>query len=929
MKKIKVALLAFLLSSPLVYAQQELQVPMDPGIISGTLDNGMKYYIKANQEPEERVSFYFAQNVGSVLEKDSQRGLAHFLEHMAFNGTQHFKDKQMLEYLQKNGVKFGSEINAFTSFDETVYNISKVPTTNERLLDSVLLVLHDWSGYLSLTDQEIDNERGVINEEWRSRNTAAARASFKIWEEGLLKGSAYEERLPIGTMEVVNNFRYEELRDYYKTWYRPDQQAIVIVGDIDARAMEEKVRNLFSGIPLHENLPERPSFEVPVATDFAFIEATDKELAEPVIQFYIKNKPDDLDGVEKINQELVKNLSVYIFSQRLRELAMSQESPVLNMSFSYSSFVRSLDLVSMNIQPRSENLLEAFQYAQTQLKKYITYGPTEGELERARRAFSNSYASSLKNIAKISSDAHGRNIYNHFLHGGPLPEASWNYQYMIQQLEKISHQDILDFLQSIYNKQGQVVAIMGSNDREYPKKEQFQEILARVESRQIVAYEEDISDLELITEPLSGSPVTERFEIDGVPARGYVLSNGAKIVLYPTDYDQDKILLSAFSPGGTSLLPVEDLASADMATYIASESGLGQLDKIALGKKLAGTNTSLNVGLGDLSESLSGSSTTTDIEVLFQKIYLSFTAPRFDKEPFNLILDRMHKSLATKARNVESAFRDSLSMARVNHNPRQLLFNEDMLAQIDLETAERIYRDRIQDASDFTFVFVGDFQEDALLELAQKYIGSIPSENRTENFVNHNLGPASGKTQVKVYEEMETPQTTVNISLSGDYSYSTRNSLMVQIAGQLLSKRYLERIREEEGGSYGVSAGARLNHYPQEQYGVNISFKCNPDKADDLIQIVYQELQTLEEHVKERELREAKESIIKGHRERQNNNSYWLGVISGHLSQGTDIVPLEEYIALVNSINSDDIKKIARVFNTQSDVVEGVLHPKL
>lgn len=918
----------FVLLSISLSAQNVSDTPVRPeNLASGVLENGMHYYVLHNAEPKDRVSFYFAQNVGSVLENDSQQGLAHFLEHMAFNGTQNFEDKGMLEYLEKNGMKFGSEINAFTSFDETVYNINQVPVTNEKLLDSVLLILHDWSGYLSLTDAEIDNERGVINEEWRTRNTAGFRANSKIWLDGYLKGSKYSKRMPIGLMDVVNNFEYDELRDYYKRWYRPDQQAVVVVGDVDVKELEAKIKKVFSSIPLKKDLPERPEFDVSITDEFVYINSTDKELGEPSLQYFVKRNPLDLSVVEKIKEDMIGSFASYILNNRFSELVLAENCPVLGVSFGVQEFVRPLEVLNLNARPKKDSLLSGLSYIVTEYKRFAEFGATTGELTRAKAAFKTNLESSKANIAKRSNDSYAAEIYGDFFKKEPVTDYAWTLDYRLSLLDLITNESILNYLSRFDGDQGRGVGITGSDTNTYPNQGELEAALAEVNSQKLTAFEETGSEKKLINTTLAGSKVIKTEAVEGIDAQLYTLANGLKLALYPTDFDKEQVFMTAFSPGGSSLLSVEELPNTFIASYLVGQSGLGDLNKIELQKLLAGTETSLGVSINSYSENLSGSSKTKDLETLFKQVYLQFTAPRFDAQAFAILKQNMATNLIAKQKNVSSDFQDSLQKAASGNSERTILFDQKLVDAISLEGAEQLYRDRISNAGDFTFVFVGDFDEKQVLALATKYLGSIPGTTETETAVNHNMVPAKGKTTVHLTKEMETPQATVNVMFTGDMEYSKKNNLKLYVLSQLLDKRYMERIREEEGGSYGVRVGGSVSWVPIENYNLSVSFNCNPDKADDLLKIVYAELKKMETSIDTEELAEIKSNYKKGVSENQRNNSYWLSTIANNLEKGMPVSDQASSIALIESITADDLMATAKLINSDPAIVEGELMP--
>jgi len=879
-----------------------------------------------NEEPEDRASFYFAQNVGSILENDTQQGLAHFLEHMAFNGSENFQDKGMLEYLEKNGIKFGTEINAFTSFDETVYNINQVPVQNEKLIDSVLLVLHDWSGYLSLTDDEIDNERGVVNEEWRTRNTPNYRASAKIWLQGYLKDSKYANRMAIGKMEIINNFKYDTLRSYYHRWYRPDEQAVIIVGDIDTQKMEEKVKSIFSEIPLKENLPERPNFDVPLNKELIYLTATDDELGEPSISYFVKRHPKELSVLEQQKEDLINGYVTYILNNRFSELILSEDSPVLNAGIGIQEFVRPLEVLTLNIIPKKDSLASALNFTLTEYNRFAEYGATEAELNRAKADFKVSFESTIKNSNKRSNDSYASEIYDAYFKEREIPDYKWSLDYKLSLLEKITNQDIIDFLANYQGEIGQGVAAMGANEYTYPTKAEVLAIIENVTAKKLVPYIEKESDETLINKELKGAKVVSKEKIEGIEGHVYTLSNGVKLAFYKTDFEKDKVYLEGFSPGGQSLIATQDLPNAIVAPYLVSESGLGTLNKIQLQKSLAGKDVFVNTSINEFSDDVSGMSSTQDAETMLQEIYMYFTAPRFDKNAFNILKQNLESNLIAKENNVQSVFQDSLSLASTNYSDRTLIFDQSLIDAIKFDKISKIYTERIAKASDFTFVFVGDFEEESLLKLSQKYLGSIP-EGKKESIVDHHMRPQKGITTVHISEEMQTPQTTISVSYNGEINYTPENDMAMYMIAELLNKKYMESIREEEGGSYGVSVSGNIAIKPISNFNLSVSFNCNPDKKDTLLEIVYDEIKKIATTVDEEQLQQVKNNIKKNRKEALKDNGFWLSQIVASLDKEIPVRTQESFEKLVDHISAADIKEIAKTINAEPGIVEGVLSP--
>ncbi|WP_224491077.1 M16 family metallopeptidase [Robertkochia flava] len=909
-----------------IHGQESKSVPMDKAVVTGQLENGIKYYIRHNEEPKDRASFYFAQNVGSVLEKDSQRGLAHFLEHMAFNGLEHFEGKAMLEYLEKNGIRFGSEINAFTAFDETVYNVSSVPVGREQLLDSVLLVLKDWSNGLTLNGKDIDEERGVINEEWRTRNTPGLRAAFKIWEEGTLKGSKYAERFPIGLMEVVNNFEYDELRDYYKTWYRPDQQAVVVVGDIDVEAMEKKIRALFSTIPLRKGLPERGSFEVPLPGEFNYVEVVDPELGSASLQFIAKRKADDYEGTEKLDMDMVQSVVSSVYGSRMSEFLTNVEAPALSVRFGYSNFVRPTEVFTLSVTPREGRMVEAMEFALMEMKRLAQHGATEGELERTITAMKTGIINREKNKHKISNDQHAKQLYNHYFNGGPLADISWYKDYALARLETISNEDIKAWINDHFDLSNTVIAVTGNGKEEYPSKAAFEGVLEKVKTLETSPYKDTYVDKPLVEDELKDVAIVATEQIEALDARIYTLENGVRFVLYPTDHSKDQIMMKAYSPGGMSLLNKEALPAAQLATYVSSQSGLGSFDLNDLRKKLKGKRANASVGLQGNAESLNGSSNREDLEVLFQQVYLFFEAPRFEEDALSLTKDFIRKNLKSREGDKQAIFRDSLQLASANYHERVFFFDEELVENIDLATIKEVYADRFSNISDFTFFFVGDFDEARLKEYARRYLGSIKGQGKEETYIDHDMEPAKGKTLVHLKEELETPQTSVNISLTHEMPYNYRNTIKNGMLAELLKKRYNEVIREQEGGSYGVGVGSNVSRIPDERFGLSVNFNCNPEMRDKLVAVVYDEMQKIQGHIELNDLVEVKKNMQKSRAEQYTKNSYWMSALLGHVLYGNEVIDQEDFNTLIDDISAKELMEFATYINS-ADVVEGILDP--
>ncbi len=911
-------------------AQNKTTIPLNPAVRHGVLENGMNYYIMHNEEPKERVSYYFVQNVGAILEEDSQDGLAHFLEHMAFNGLENFPGKDMLNYLEKNGIKFGREVNAYTAQDETVYNISSLPVYNENLLDSALLVLHDWSEGLLLEGDEIEAERGVIHEEWRTRRNAR----FRLMKQSMptmYNHSKYAKRDVIGSLDVIDNFEHQELRDYYKKWYRPDLQTVIIVGDIDVDQFETKVKNLFSKIPARENAAERVYYPVEDGTELDYVLATDKEAQAVSINWIFRNDPIKVKDENYLKRSITKSMLGSMFNTRFSELLQKPECPAVNMGLGTFNMARTKDGAYLAVSPKEGKELEAFETLMTEIARVQRFGFNESELERTKTNFLRQYESYYEEREKISNEKWAEQLRDYHLKAEPLPSIEWEVEFAKKYIPTVTLPEIYANLAVYQNMNNSLFSISGpeKDDINYPTKEQLLASLQKVVTSDIEPYADDVDDSPLVKAELTEKQYKSVGKVEGHDAEIYELDNGAKIVLYPTELSKDQILFNAFSFGGSSLVSKEDLESANMAAGLAMMSGVSDLDMIKLQKKLAGKIVKLQPFLGGLTEGFSGSASPKDFETLLQLLYLRFEKPRFDEEPLNAQIGMMRNQLINLKADNGTAFKDTIGQMNTNHHPRALMFNEEYINNISFEKASKIYKDRFQDASDFTFIFVGNIDKEKDLPLISKYIGNIPSINREESWVDHKVRPAKGASKNIFEREMEVAKSTVHLGIFQDIDYNLETRMYVRVIAELLSKRYMETIREEEGGSYGVGVRPSVRKLPYEHCTINIDFDTDPAKQERLTEIVFQEIDNMVENGPNLvDLEEIKKNYIKSREESEEQNGFWASVIQSSLMYDEPITDREGYNEIVNNIDADSVKKFAKKLFKNYDSVNVVMKPK-
>ncbi len=927
-KLLFVCVLLFQISG--INAQNKTTIPLDSRVRYGKLSNGMTYYIMHNEEPKERASLYFVQNVGAILEEDSQNGLAHFLEHMAFNGLEHYPGKSMLNYLEANGIKFGQDINAYTAQDQTVYNLSNIPSTREALLDSALLVLHDWSGSLLLEPEEIDAERGVIREEWRTRRNSRFRLMSQT-RPYMFNFSKYAERDVIGSLDVINNFKYQELRDYYHKWYRPGLQAVVVVGDVDAEKVEQKVKELFSSIPAKENPAERVYYTVEDSKELGYVVAKDKEAQGVGINWIFRHDAAKVKNEAYMRKDMAGDMLSSMLNNRLSELTRKPECPALGMGIGFFSLARTKDASYMAVSPKENKEKEAFALLITEVERARRFGFNESELDRVKTSFLRRYESYEKEYEKVDNETWAEQLADNFLNASPFPSLEWEMNFAKKTIPSITLEEVYALLDEFSNVNNSVITITGPDkeDVQYPTKEELLAEIKTVKESELTAYEDEASDSPLVTDELEDKKIVSESVVSGTDAKMYTLENGARVVVYPTELSKDEILFSAYSFGGTSLLKQDQLESGNLATTIAGMSGLGDFNATQLKKKLTGKLASVSPSIGSLTEGFSGSASPQDFETMLQLLYLKFTHPRFEEETFQTIKGSLTNQLSFIAADNSKAFKDTIGMVESNYSPRNLLFNKDFVDHVDFEKAKAIYLDRFQDADDFTFIFVGNIDVEKDLPLIAKYIGNIKSTDRKENWVNHNIRPAKGYTKRTVEREMEFPKATVYYSLINDVDYSLKTRTYVRVIAELLNKRYLETIREEEGGSYGVSVQPSISKRTYEHASITMYFDCDPEKMDKLIGIMKAEIDNLVKNgVKVDDLEEIKKSYLKSREESENENSFWLSVIQGSLINDEPITNTEGFNKIVNDLSAKSVQKYAKKFFKGYDSVEVVMVPE-
>jgi zinc protease len=927
-------LVAVLLISVSIQAQPDLSksVPVDPAIRTGKLSNGLTYFIRNNKEPEKRASFYIIQNVGAILENDDQNGLAHFLEHMALNGTQHFPDKGIISSLEKHGVAFGSNINAYTGFDETVYNLSDVPVEDPGLVDTCLLILNDWSHYLTLSDKEIDLERGVISEEWRTSKNASRRMIFQVIPV-ILKGSKYAERDIIGNIDVIKNFKYNTLRDYYHKWYRTDLQAIAIVGDINVDEVEAKIKTLFSSIPLLADPAPRNPVEVPYHKETNFVLAQDKEAPQTSVSVVVLQKAVSAENknLKYIRDSYIISMMNSMINTRINELLQKENPPFVSGSVSYDGyFARDYDAFTINATARKNEEATALEAVYTEAERAKRFGFTKGELDRAKARMLSDFENRYKQKDKIDNDSYVGEIQSYFLSGEPLTSIDFDYEFLKQIIGSITPEETSAKFKEVMLDENRTIVIQGleGSDIKHITEQEALDILSKVKNSQLKPYEEKVLSESLIKDDLKGSKIIKTVLLPQFDAEEWTLANNTKVIYRRATYEKDNVVLTAFSFGGISKLDNNLVLPGNLISAIVPMYGAGDYDNVTLQKMLAGKKASVTVALSETAESVSGSSTPKDFETMMQLLYLRIAHPRFDKVAHDAIIGRFAGMIGNMEKDPNKIKNDSISLITTGYNPRTPVLTKESISKITLDDIQKIYTDRFNGADEFTFFIVGNISKDSVMPMVEKYIGSLPSAGRKETWIDRKVEQPKGKITREISLPLTIPKSTVFISFAEGMKYTPYNYLGLEVIKGILDIVYTEKVREDKGGTYGVGVSLSEQKRPTEIGEGMITFDCDPARANELKAIIYQELDNIMKNGPSQvNLDKAVSNILKTREENKMHNAYWSSILSRYYSYGINSNDPANYENILKSFKIKDIKKISGEMFKKADVVDLIFKP--
>ena len=931
MKKQFLSLFLLLLAPASLFAQT---VEQDASIRQGKLKNGLTYYIRHNAKEAGLADFYIAQRVGSILEEPRQRGLAHFLEHMAFNGTKHFpgKGKQLgiVPWCETIGVKFGTNLNAYTSVDQTVYHIGSAPIKREGIIDSCLLVLNDWSQFINLEPKEIDKERGVIHEEWRNRRTGMAmqRMMENVMPK-IYKGSKYEDCLPIGNMDIVDNFPYQDLRDYYQKWYRPDLQAIVVVGDFDVDMMERKIQKLFGKIKAHKDPAERIYY--PVADNDKMIVAIEKDKEQPIIlgHLYMKSEatPDsEKNSVKYQREDYISGLVTYMLNGRLSEKKQVANPPFMSATVKNGAFFvsRTKDAFSLSISCKQDNVLGGVSVAVGEVERARQHGFTQSELERAKKLYLNAAERQLKMEKDYKNSHYVSQCVNNFLEGEPILTPTYNLQLVKLFDGEVRLDEVNSQVGEIITDKNQVFIMYGPDKDGFvvPSESEIESTVLAAQQKRYDAYQEEQVPATLLAAlPAPGKIVLEK-PYGKFGMTEIVLSNGMKVYVKSTDYQADQITMSMRGEGGTSVYGDEDIPNFAFLSGSITEAGVGDFTATRLRKALAGKSLKLAPSITSEGQRITGTSSVKDLETMLQLAHLYFTAPRKDSMAFEGMMNRNLSLLKNRNASSKVVYNDSLSATLYDHNVRQAPVTVEIAKKADYNRIFEIYRERFSDASNFKTVFIGKIDMAQLRPLLCQYLATLPSTHKAEKSNKANVPQIVKKNEVvKFVHKQETPLANVSVFYTANVPFSPKNDLALDMLTRVLQIAYTDSVREEKGGTYGVGVSFNLEKEDNPNALLRISYKSDPKRYEELNPVIYKQLLNIADHGPvASSMDKVKKYLKKQYGQMAITNDYWSYVIWHQLDDDADFD--KDYCKMVDNLTASDVQKMAKELLKQNHRVE-------
>jgi zinc protease len=913
--------------APVIAAKSDV-LPVDQSVIIGKLPNGLTYYIRANAEPKSRAELYLVNKAGSVLENDDQQGLAHFTEHMAFNGTRDFPKNQMVDYLQKAGVKFGADLNAYTSFNETVFQLP-LPTDTASVFEKGFNILANWAGYVSFDPAEIDKERGVVLEEERLRGKNAQERMQQQTLPVLLNNSRYALRLPIGKEDILKNFKPETIKAFYQDWYRPDLQAVIAVGDFDPKRVEALIKQNFSQLKNPAAEKPRTKYSVPATPGTAVKIVTDPEYPYTIAQIVVKHP----GTVTKTTGDYMQQVRVQLFNQmlnsRLNELLQKPNPPFLYGRTSYSNFIGDQDAYTSLVVAKPGELEKAVKAVVAESERARKFGFTLTELERAKQDALVGIGNAYRERDKTPSANFVREYQANFLTGEAIPGIDFEYNFYIGNIYKVSLADMNAMAGKFISDQNRVVVVQAP-DKEKANLPDEKTLLNWIATggQNVTAYIDNVSSDPLLAKIPEGSKVAKQDTDEAIGATTLTLGNGLKVILKPTDYRNDQILINGYAFGGTSLASDDDFTSANLASPIIGSSGIAQFNQGMLDKKLAGKNLSISPYISEFAQGISGNTSPADFETALQLIYLYFTQPRKDKDIWDANIDQTRSVLSNRGLDPGSVYQDTVSAILSNYNFRGMVTTVPRLNAATLDKAYDFYKKRFADASAFTFTLVGNFDVETVKPYLEHYLGGLPSTNSKETYKNMFIQPPAGVISKTVNKGVG-DKSTVQLVFSGDYDYNDVNNIQVDALEEVLNIKLIERLREQESGVYAPGVRASYRKTPGGRYTFTISFGCAPENVDKLINATMEEIGKIKQNgALPADIQKFVAEEARSTQQQLKQNVFWAGYLASSSQNGENPDQILKHVNSLEQITPQSTKDAANKYLSGKNLIKLILMPE-
>lgn len=905
-------------------------IPIDPNVKVGKLDNGLVYYIRKNAKPEQRIEYRLIVNAGSVLENDGQQGLAHFTEHMAFNGTKNFPKNELVNFLQKIGVKFGADINAYTSFDETVYML-QVPSDKPDLVEKGYQVIEDWAHNFTFDGKEIDKERGVITEEWRLGLGAEDRM-MKKYLPLILTGSKYAERLPIGKIEIIQSFKHDTIRKFYYDWYRPNLMAVAIVGDIDVSEAEKKIKEHFSGLVNPQNERTRPTFSIPDNKEPLISICTDKEATGTGIEVLYKHPKKIAKNIEDYRDIVMQNLFTGMLDQRFNEIARNADAPFIYAGSYYGGFLaRNADAFGLSGAIKENQILKGFESLLVETERVKRFGFTQTELDRMKDQLLSDYEQKAKEADKTESERLAGEYVRHYLQQEPIPGIKNEFKYAKKFMNDIKLEELNALAKEWVSDENICVIITApqKDNIKIPVEKDLTGLISKVKTEELTAWVDNFKSTPLVEEDLKGTGITSRVENKELGFTEITLQNGVQIIIKPTDFKNDEILFTSFSPGGTSLCPESDFMSCDYSNAIVSESGVGNFDQNQLEKKLKGKVVNLGPYITDLKQGFTGNCAPKDFETLLQLTYLYFKHPRKDTAAFNGFMSKMRNQYKFVGASPIYAFIDTLVKLSVQNDPRVVVIpSEAQLNSVDLEKAYAFYKERFSDCSQYKFFIVGNVDVDSITPLLQKYLGSLPFTKHRDAWKDVSRDFPSQTINLTVKKGTE-PKSMVGIIMSENIEWNDNNKLYLRMVKEIISIKLVEVIREEMSGVYSPMIQSEMAKYPKSKFSMMVMFGCNPKNTEKLTKAVFKIIDKIEKKgPTDIDLKKAKEALVREREVDIKTNKFWLSKLENAYFNGEELKSISDFKDRVEAVSINELKEFTDKYIKKDHYVRVVLKPE-